>query len=61
MNSLLTVLANGGLVAESGSQLLAQAAQYHSVPVMVCVGLYKVTWQGLIVLVPTTNPNFSNS
>jgi translation initiation factor eIF-2B subunit beta len=37
------VLANGGLIALSGLHMLAQAAAYHSVPVVVCTGLYKLS------------------
>ncbi|GAM28840.1 hypothetical protein SAMD00019534_120160 [Acytostelium subglobosum LB1] len=36
------VMANGGLIATSGTHMLAVAAKYHSVPVMVCTGLYKL-------------------
>ncbi|EGG25404.1 translation initiation factor eIF-2B beta subunit [Cavenderia fasciculata] len=36
------VMANGGLIAASGTHMLAVAAKYHSVPVMVCTGLYKL-------------------
>lgn len=37
------VLANGGLIAVSGSNNLASAARYHHVPVAVCTGLYKLS------------------
>lgn len=37
------VLANGGLIGQSGLHVLAQAAAYHSVPVVVCTGLYKLS------------------
>ncbi|KAI9316429.1 hypothetical protein BX666DRAFT_2019483 [Dichotomocladium elegans] len=37
------VLANGGLVAVTGSQLLATAAKHHSTPVLVCTALYKLS------------------
>eukprot|EP01130_Rhizamoeba_saxonica_P007131 TRINITY_DN2868_c0_g1_i2.p1 TRINITY_DN2868_c0_g1~~TRINITY_DN2868_c0_g1_i2.p1 ORF type:complete len:362 (-),score=75.47 TRINITY_DN2868_c0_g1_i2:32-1117(-) len=37
------VLANGGLMAMAGTHILAQAAKYHSVPVIVCTGLYKLS------------------
>merc|ERR1711907_872683 len=37
------VLANGGLVAPAGLHVVAQAAKYHSVPVVVCAGLYKLS------------------
>src|SRR3954447_11297480 len=37
------VLANGGLIAQSGSQIVATAAKHHSTPVVVCTGLYKLT------------------
>ncbi|KAJ1909787.1 GCD complex subunit gcd7 [Mycoemilia scoparia] len=36
-----TVMANGALVAPSGSQLVASAAKFHSIPVVVCAELYK--------------------
>eukprot|EP01094_Clydonella_sp_ATCC50884_P014520 TRINITY_DN2497_c1_g1_i1.p1 TRINITY_DN2497_c1_g1~~TRINITY_DN2497_c1_g1_i1.p1 ORF type:complete len:326 (+),score=82.18 TRINITY_DN2497_c1_g1_i1:37-1014(+) len=36
------VLANGGLVAPAGIHTMAQAAKFHSVPVVVCAGLYKL-------------------
>ncbi|KAJ2063911.1 GCD complex subunit gcd7 [Coemansia sp. S146] len=35
------VLANGGLVAASGSHTIAAAARHHSTQVVVCAGLYK--------------------
>uniref|UniRef100_A0A6B2L8X3 Translation initiation factor eIF2B subunit beta n=1 Tax=Arcella intermedia TaxID=1963864 RepID=A0A6B2L8X3_9EUKA len=37
-----SVMANGGLLALAGTNLLAQAAHYHSVPVMICTALYKL-------------------
>ncbi|KAJ1552953.1 GCD complex subunit gcd7, partial [Cladochytrium tenue] len=37
------VLANGGLVAISGSQVVAAAAKYHSTPVVVLSELYKLS------------------
>lgn len=37
------VLANGGLVAVSGSHAIAAAARYHHTPVVVCNGLYKLS------------------
>lgn len=37
------VMANGGLIAPTGTYLLAQAAKYHSVPFVVCTGLYKLS------------------
>ncbi|KAL1920911.1 uncharacterized protein VTP21DRAFT_11546 [Calcarisporiella thermophila] len=37
------VLANGGLIAVSGSQMLAAAAKHHSTPVVVVTGLYKLS------------------
>ncbi|KAF9428476.1 Translation initiation factor eIF-2B subunit beta [Podila epigama] len=37
------VLANGGLVAISGSHMMAAAAKHHSIPVVVCTGLYKLS------------------
>lgn len=36
------VMANGGLLAQAGTHLIAQAAKYHKVPVIVCCGLYKL-------------------
>jgi len=36
------VMANGGLLAQAGTHLVAQAAKYHKVPVIVCCGLYKL-------------------
>jgi len=39
----LTVLANGGLIAISGTRLMAAAAKHHSTPVVVCMGLYKLS------------------
>lgn len=39
------VMANGGLLANSGVRLLAEAARYHSVPFVVCVGSYKISPQ----------------
>lgn len=38
-----SVLANGGLLAGSGTNLIATAAKYHHIPVMVCTGLYKLS------------------
>lgn len=37
------VLANGALVAVTGSQLLAAAAKHHATPVLVCTALYKLS------------------
>ncbi|KAI8381509.1 uncharacterized protein BYT42DRAFT_604443 [Radiomyces spectabilis] len=37
------VLANGGLVAVTGSHLLAATAKHHSTPVLVCTALYKLS------------------
>ncbi|KAF9926459.1 GCD complex subunit gcd7 [Linnemannia zychae] len=37
------VLANGGLVAISGTHMMAAAAKHHSIPVVVCTGLYKLS------------------
>nr|CAG8571470.1 5862_t:CDS:2 [Entrophospora candida] len=37
------VLANGGLISVSGSQMVATAAKHHSTPVVVCTGLYKLS------------------
>jgi translation initiation factor eIF-2B subunit beta len=36
------VMANGGLIAQTGIHILAQAAKLHSVPFVVCTGLYKL-------------------
>lgn len=36
------VVANGGLVAQSGCHTLCLAAKVHSVPVIVCAGIYKL-------------------
>lgn len=35
-------MANGGLISLSGTHMLAQAAKKHSVPFVVCTGLYKL-------------------
>ncbi|KAJ1643495.1 GCD complex subunit gcd7 [Coemansia asiatica] len=35
------VMANGGLIAASGTHMIAAAARHHSTQVMVCAGLYK--------------------
>jgi translation initiation factor eIF-2B subunit beta len=37
------VLANGGLVAVTGSQMVAAAAKHHTTPVLVCTALYKLS------------------
>ncbi len=37
------VMANGGLIAPVGTSLLAQAAKYYNVPLIVCAGLFKLT------------------
>lgn len=37
------VTANGGLIAPTGSQLIASAAKHHSTPICVVAGLYKLT------------------
>jgi len=36
------VMANGGLIAMSGTHMIALAAKHHSVPFVVCTGLYKL-------------------
>jgi len=36
-------MANGGVIAHAGSQAVALAAKHHSVPVVVCAGLYKLS------------------
>ncbi|KAI5289479.1 GCD complex subunit gcd7 [Ascosphaera aggregata] len=38
-----TVLANGGLLAASGSRIIANAATVHKTPVVVVTGIYKVS------------------
>lgn len=35
-------MANGGLIAKSGTHMIALAAKHHSVPFVVCTGLYKL-------------------
>ena len=37
------VLANGGLVAVTGSQMVAASAKHHATPVLVCTALYKLS------------------
>lgn len=37
------ILANGGMFALTGSQLVATAARAHSTPVVVCAGQFKLT------------------
>ncbi|RUS28302.1 translation initiation factor eIF-2B beta subunit [Jimgerdemannia flammicorona] len=37
------VLANGGLVAVGGTQMVAAAAKHHATPVLVCTALYKLS------------------
>jgi translation initiation factor eIF-2B subunit beta len=37
------VLANGGLIASTGSHLIALSAKYHHVPLIVTAGLYKLS------------------
>ncbi|KAJ1334434.1 hypothetical protein BSLG_007589 [Batrachochytrium salamandrivorans] len=37
------VTANGGIVAISGSQVVAAAAKHHSAPVVVCTGLHSLS------------------
>ncbi len=37
------VLANGGLLASAGAQMVAQAARVHATPVVVVTGVYKVS------------------
>ena len=37
------VTANGGLIAISGSHMMALAAKHHSTPVVVCTGLFKLS------------------
>jgi translation initiation factor eIF-2B subunit beta len=36
------VMANGGLISHTGLHMMALAAKHHSVPVVVCSGLYKL-------------------
>jgi len=38
-----SVMANGGLLAQAGTHILALAAKYHSIPLLVCTALYKLT------------------
>ncbi|OLY85738.1 Translation initiation factor eIF-2B subunit beta [Smittium mucronatum] len=38
-----TIMANGGLISDAGTQMVATAAKYHSIPVVVCAGLYKLS------------------
>jgi translation initiation factor eIF-2B subunit beta len=42
------VTADGGLIALSGSHLVASAAKHHSTPVVVCASLYSMTASYLI-------------
>lgn len=37
------ILANGGVMAQSGSHLVALAANHHSVPFVVLAGLHKLS------------------
>lgn len=37
------ILANGGLIAGCGTHMMAAAAKYHHIPVVVCSGLYKLS------------------
>lgn len=37
------VMANGGLIASTGLNLVAESARYHSVPFVVLTGLYKLS------------------
>ncbi|KAG5459369.1 MAG: hypothetical protein BJ554DRAFT_231 [Olpidium bornovanus] len=37
------VLANGGVMAVTGTAMIAAAARAHSTPVVVCTGLYKLS------------------
>lgn len=39
----MLVLANGGILAPCGMLMIALAAKAHSVPFVVCTGLYKLT------------------
>lgn len=41
--NISVVLANGGLVAVTGSQMVAAAAKHHATPVLVCTALYKLS------------------
>lgn len=36
------VMANGGLIAPSGTHMMALAAKHHSIPFVVCTGMYKL-------------------
>ncbi|ELT91105.1 hypothetical protein CAPTEDRAFT_162605, partial [Capitella teleta] len=42
-----TVMANGGLKATNGSSTIALAAQHHSVPLLVCAAMFKLSPQYL--------------
>ncbi|KAJ1928286.1 GCD complex subunit gcd7 [Tieghemiomyces parasiticus] len=37
------ILANGGLISLSGSQMIVEAAKHHSIPVIVCGGIFKLS------------------
>jgi len=37
------VMANGGLISQSGTHMIAQAAKHFNVPFVVCTGLYKLS------------------
>ena len=39
----VAVLANGGIIAECGTLMLASAARQHSTPIVVLAGLYKIS------------------
>ena len=40
---LMIVMANGGLISSSGSLNVAIAASYHSIPLVICAGLYTLS------------------
>lgn len=40
-----TILANGALIAVSGTHTLALAAKHHSTPLIVCAPMFKLTPQ----------------
>ncbi|PKU45629.1 translation initiation factor eif-2b subunit beta [Limosa lapponica baueri] len=45
-----TILANGALIAVSGTHTLALAAKHHSTPLIVCAPMFKLSPQNLAVL-----------
>lgn len=45
-----TILANGALIAVSGTHTLALAAKHHSTPLIVCAPMFKLTPQASAVI-----------